>query len=391
MRMASSLLPALCVLPLICPNTVTASSPLQFQEIPNLPSSTSLTVGNTTYDPPDDLSSMPFISGGVALDNFGGNADQARLATAINLHGLLDQSDLLSLRSMGATEEDHYHWAAYHLDVGSWSSRIGIVLSDLSYKLGNDLEILGAKGKTRTASMFAIQPLLDYKAFSLKARIQFDDKRLQDEVGLLGTNSEKRSLVLNYSLSSTVRDPLLNGAMTTLVLSWAEGNLNIDGSPYSLIGKSDPGRFSVLRASLARLQQLGGRLVLYVRAQGHWTDDNLDDSERIYIGGVFGARSTEQTSAFGDRGWLASVELRYALTDTWTLVAFADHGEARLNTPSWTTDTALRRLSATGFGAGWSTRSWSISTLLGWNVGDQPTQTDTERQPRVWTQLAYNF
>ncbi|WP_175651873.1 ShlB/FhaC/HecB family hemolysin secretion/activation protein [Pseudomonas sp. Marseille-P9899] len=391
MRLAPGLLFALCVLPFSCLANDTGAGLLPFQEIPDLPSRSSLTLGNTAYDPPDDLSAMPFFSGGVALDNFGGQDDKGRLASAINLHGLLDQSDLLSLRSMGSAEAGHYHWGTYHLEVGPWASRLGIILSDLSYELGDDLEVLAAKGKARTASAFIIQPLLQNQTFSLKARLQFDDKHLQDESGLLGINSEKRSRVLTYGLSATARDPLLDGAVTTVALNWSEGSLNIDGSPWTLVGRADPGHFSVLRASLARLQQLGGRLALYIRVQGQWSDDNLDDSEKLYIGGVFGARSTYQTAAFGDRGWLANLELRYALTETWQLVAFADHGEARLNTPSWTTDTAPSRLSATGFGAGWAAGSWNISALAGWPVGHHSEESDIERQPRVWAQVAYAF
>ena len=95
-----------------------AAELLPFQQIPNLPTNTSLTLGNTTYDTPDDLDAMPFLSGGVALDNFGGHDDQGRLASAINFRGLLDPSDLLSLRSMGSAEAGHYHWGTYHLAVG---------------------------------------------------------------------------------------------------------------------------------------------------------------------------------------------------------------------------------------------------------------------------------
>ncbi|MBU1329034.1 MAG: hypothetical protein KKG30_00270 [Gammaproteobacteria bacterium] len=364
---------------------------LPFQEVPGLPSRTSLTLGNTSYDPPDDLSVLPFISGGVALDNFGGYDDQGRLASALNLHGLLGQNDLLSLRSMGTAEAGHYHWGAYHLGLGQWDTRLGMILSDLSYALGDELEILAAKGKTRTVSAFVIQPLVQTRALTLKARLQFDDKHLQDEIGILRLNSEKRSRVLDYGLSGSVRDRWLNGAETSLALNWREGSLNIDGSPYTLVGRADPGQFRVLRASLARLQELGSGISLYTRAQGQWSDNNLDDSEKLYIGGVFGVRSAEQTAAFGDRGWLASVELRYALTDTWQLVAFADHGQARLNTRSLVYDTATRRLSSKGLGAKWSAQAWSISTLAGWKMGNHAAQRDTQQHPRIWAQLAYRF
>lgn len=391
MRLASCLLSAFCVLPLACLANGNEEGLLPFQQIPDLPSATSLTQGDTTYEPPADLESMPFLSGGVALDNFGGHDDQARLATAINLCGLLASSDLLSLRSMGSAEQGHYHWVAYHLGIGPWSTRAGVMASDLSYELGDELKILAAKGTTRTASAFILQPLLQGQAFNLKARLQYDEKHLQDEIGLLGIDSDKRSRVLDYSLTGTLRDSLLSGAESSMTLSWSEGHLDIDGSPWSLVGQSDPGHFSVLRLKLARLQQLGGRLALYVRAMGQWSDDNLDDSQRLYIGGVFGARSTYQTAAFGDRGWLASAELRYTLTERWRLVAFADHGEARLNAPALSVDTAPRRLSAAGLGAGWSTEAWSVSALAGWKLGEQPAVAASERQPRLWAQLAYFF
>lgn len=154
MRMALSLLSALSVLALSTFANASAADLLPFQEIADLPSRSSLTLGDTHYQPPEDLSAMPFISGGIALDNFGGHDDKGRLATALNLRGLLTPSDLLSLRSMGSAEEGHYHWGAYHLEVGPWSSRLGLIFSDLSYELGDELEILAAKGKTRTASAF---------------------------------------------------------------------------------------------------------------------------------------------------------------------------------------------------------------------------------------------
>ena len=101
MRVASCLLSTLFVVPLSCLATGNGEGLRPFQQIPELPSATSLTQGDTSYELPEDLDSMPFLSGGVALDNFGGQDDQGRLATAVNVRGLLASSDLLSLRSMG--------------------------------------------------------------------------------------------------------------------------------------------------------------------------------------------------------------------------------------------------------------------------------------------------
>ncbi|OLS60419.1 ShlB/FhaC/HecB family hemolysin secretion/activation protein [Pseudomonas putida] len=371
-----TLLSTACLLPLSCLAQV-----LPFQELPDLPTRSSLSLADTHYHLPEAITAMPFLSGTVALDNFGGHDDQGRLASGLNLHGLLATDDLLSLRSMGSAEAGHYHWAAYSLAVSPWSSRVGFILSDLAYKLGDELQALDAKGKARTASAFILQPLLQTAGFDLKARLQYDDKHLHDESGLLAFDSDKHSRVFDYGLLATA-------GRSVLELNWRQGRLEIEGSPWSLVGKADTGRFSVLRASLARLQPLGDRLALYVGVRGQWSNDNLDDSEKLYLGGVFGARYEPQTAAFGDQGWQASAELRYALTQHWQLVAFADHGEARLNTPSWTVDTAPRRLSAAGFGGGWSNGGWNISALAGWPLGERESE---ERQPRIWGQLAYSF
>ena len=391
MRLASCLLSALCFAAFCRLAHATPAEFLPFQEIPELPTRSSLTLGNTHYDPPEELLALPFFSGAVALDNFGSHDDEGRFASALNLRGLLGDNDLLSLRSMGTAEEGHYHWGAYQRDVGPWNTRLGVTYSDLAYELGDELEILAAKGTTRTSSAFILQPLLRTERLNLKAQLQYDDKRMDDEVGVLYLHSDKRSRVFDYGLAATLRDQRQGAAATHLTLNWSEGNLNIDGSPYTLVGRAEPGRFNVLRASLARLQPLAERLTLYARAEGQWSNDRLDDSEKIYIGGVFGTRSTYQTAAYGDKGWMTTLELRYALSQTWQLVTFADHGQARLNTPSLTNGTAPQRLSAAGVGAKWSTRNWHLSTLAAWELGDHKAQDDIEHQPRVWAQVAYIF
>ncbi|WP_075802321.1 hypothetical protein [Pseudomonas putida] len=63
----------------------------------------------------------------------------------------------------------------------------------------------------------------------------------------------------------------------------------------------------------------------------------------------------------------------------------------RLNAPALSIDTAPRRLSAAGLGAGRSTRVWSFSALAGWKLGEQLGAAASERQPRLWWQLAHFF
>lgn len=236
----------------------------------------------------------------------------------------------------------------------------------------------------RTSSVFLIQPLIEHDAWRLAARVQYDDKRLDDEVGLLLMQSSKRSRVLTYQLSGS------SGA-TQVLLGLSQGRLDIDGSVFTLSGTSDQGDFRVVRASLAHLQPLAKRLAIHGRVQGQWSRDNLDESEKMYLGGALGVRAYPQGEAAGDQGWQGSVELLYDLTDTLQLAGFWDHGRARLITPLTWSAAQERSLSSVGFGARWAAYSWHLSVAAAWRLGTERPQSDEDRTPRVWTQVVRSF
>lgn len=366
--------------------------PVAFQEVPGLDSRSSLILAATRYEPPTELDALPFFSGSLALDSFGNRyAGQYRPATDLNVHGLLRQSDLLNLRSLGSNEDGHYRRLVYHLDLGPWRSRLGLMLADMSYKLGKELDVLEAEGEASTHSVFVIQPLLQSDALRLQARLQFDDKHLQDRIGLIGLQSDKRSRVLSYRLGGNLHDELLGSASNDFDLGWSEGRLNVDGSADSLTGRVEAGHFRILRASLSRAQSLSQRLSLHAHAQGQWTNDTLDDSEKLYLGGAFGVRAYPQTEAPGDRGWLANLELRYALSDAWQLAVFADQGKTQQNSANLTADSRTRRLSGAGLGAKWAAESWQVSVTAAWQLENDAPQGDRKRHPRIWSQIAYRF
>lgn len=342
-----------------------------------------------------DVKPGQLVSGAIDLDNYGNRfTGEYRLGGTLNLNSPLGLGDLLTLRAMGSEKDQRYHRVAYQLPVGPWATQMGVAYSDMDYELARDFDDLDAHGNARITSIYAIQPLIRSRDFSLYAQLQFDEKRLKDDIDLFDSKSDKRSQVVIASLNGNSRDDLLGGGVNSFALAWSQGSLNVDGELNQLIDDltaGTQGRFHKINPSLVRLQRLSNRFSLYTQLQAQWADGNLDSSEKISLGGAYGVRAYPQGEASGDQGWLANLELRYALTDAWQLSSFLDHGQVRLNKNVWISGENHRSLSGAGLGARWAEHNWQFSAVAAWKLGNEDPQSDVDRSPRVLAQVVRYF
>ncbi|AEF22151.1 ShlB/FhaC/HecB family hemolysin secretion/activation protein [Pseudomonas fulva] len=342
-----------------------------------------------------DVQPGPLLSGSIDADNYGNRfTGEYRLGGTLNVNSPLGLGDRLSLRAMGSNEDQQYGRIAYQLPIGPWATQVGVAYSDMDYQLAKDFDDLDAHGNARITSAYAIQPLVRSRDLSLYAQLQYDDKRLKDDIDLFDSKSDKRSRVVTTSLNGESRDQLFGGGINSFALAWSQGSLTIDGAAnqrFDDLSAGTQGRFHKLNPSLVRLQRLSDRFSLYSQLQGQWADGNLDSSEKISLGGAYGVRAYPQGEASGDQGWLANLELRYALTDTWQLSTFVDHGEVRLNKDTWSDGDNHRSLSGAGVGARWAASGWQISATSAWKLGNADPQSDVDRSPRVWVQAVRFF
>lgn len=298
------------------------------------------------------------------------------------------------MRAFGSNEQQRYYRAGYQLPVGPWATQVGAAYSNMDYQLAEDFGDLNAHGNARTTSAYIIQPLIRGRAFSLFAQVQYDEKRLTDDIDLFTTKSDRRARLLNAALSGNARDNLLGGGLSGFALSYSHGRLNIDdeqAQPIDDLSAGTRGQLNKINSSVVRLQRLNDRFSLYTQLQGQWSNNNLDSSEKFSLGGAYGVRAYPQGEASGDQDWLANVELRYALTSTWQLSTFADHGQVRLNQDAWTEGNNHRSLSAAGIGSTWRSTGWRVNTVAAWKLGNAEAQSDVERTPRVWAQVIRYF
>lgn len=370
---------------------------LLLQDTPGIEVKSTLRPGTSTgtADLLVDVQSAPLISGSVDADNYGNRfVGEYRLGGTLNLNNPLGFGDRLTLRAMGSEEDQRYGRIAYQLPLGPWATQFGVAYSDMDYQLGKDFEDLDAHGNARITSVFALQPLVRSRDFSLYGQLQFDDKRLKDDIDLFDQKSDKRARVTIVSLTGNSRDMLLGGGVNSFALAWSQGSLNIDGAAAQRADdftSGTAGQFHKLNPSLVRLQRLSERFSLYTQLQGQWADGNLDSSEKLYLGGAYGVRAYPQGEASGDQGWLANVELRYALNEAWQLSTFVDHGQVRLNKDTWADENNHRSLSGAGVGARWAANGWQISAVAAWRLGNADAESDVSRTPRVWAQVVRAF
>lgn len=337
----------------------------------------------------------PLVSGSIDADNYGNRyMGQNRLGLTLNLNSPLGLGDQLSLRAMRSDEDQNYQRISYQLPVGTVGTQVGVAYSDMDYELSKDFDELDAHGNARIATAFVLQPLIRSRAFNLYGHLQFEDKFLEDDIDLFSSRSDKRLRNWSATLSGNAQDSLGGGGVTSFALTYTHGDLNIDSGDVERLDSATTrtqGTFNKWNPAILRLQRLTDRLSLYTHLQAQLSDGNLDSAEKFWLGGPYGVRAYPQGEATGDQGWLANVELRYALTPAWQLSTFIDHGEIRLNEDTWDDGDNHRSLSGAGVGVNWSDHGWRISAVSAWKLGSERTESDVNRTPRVWVQLVRYF
>lgn len=335
----------------------------------------------------------PRLQGSVEMDNYGNHyTGKFRLGATLGLGNLLGLGDQLSLRLLGKDEEQRYGRIGWQSGgLGLWGTQAGLSYSYMHYALGKDFDVLEASGLARVASLWVAQPLVRSRTFSLSGTIQFDDKRLQDDIGLYSSRYSKHSRVVQTSVSGNGNDDWLGESVSSFLLAWSSGQVQMADSDYSNTLARTRGVFHKINANLARLQRLSGAFSLYGAIDIQWANRNLDSSEKMVLGGAYGVRAYPQGEASGDQGWLTKLELRYAVTPNWQLATVVDHGKVRINSDPWTSGRNHRSLTGAGLGAYWTRDAWYAQAIAAWKLGAEDATSGPDRTPRLWAQLGRRF
>ncbi|AHY09702.1 ShlB/FhaC/HecB family hemolysin secretion/activation protein [Serratia plymuthica] len=370
---------------------------LLLSDIPGIEVNNTLRPGNQpgTADLLVDTTPGPLFSGSLTADNYGERyTGNYRLGGNLSLNNPLGLGDQASLRLLGSNKHQQYYRAAYDLPVYDSPVRVGAAHSEMSYRLGEDFAVLNAHGRAEITSLYAAYPVIRARLFNLSVQLQYEDKKLRDDIDLFEKRSKKDVGLSTLTLNLNNQDRWFGGGQSVLSISYGLGRLNIGDKQdrlWDAYSAKTLGSFSKININALRLQNLGGRFQWYTQINAQWASNNLDASEKFSLGGPYGVRAYDAGSGNGDEGIQFSTELRYAVMPGWQLRSFLDHGAIKLNKQPWTSEKNTARLTSVGAGIGWFGRQQQVNIVAAWPIAQENAVTAPTHTPRVWLQTSWTF
>ena len=329
---------------------------LIISDIPGVEVSSTLAPGTAvgTSDLTVRVTPGPRFTGDVEADNWGNPYTGAYLlGGTVNLNEPFGIGDVLSVRILGSTTGGMgYGRASYQAQVQDWT--LGVAFTEFYYHLGKQFSALDAHGTEEIASVYASYPLIRSYNNNLNILFDFDERFFQDDIGATSTDDDKRASVLIAGVSGDHTDTFGGGGWSTYSLIGSFGVLDIEtpaARAEDAATARTNGEYAKLWASVSRVQHLIGPLSLFGWIRGQAASKNLDISEKMELGGASGVRAFPEGEAYGDQGYIATLEARLLLPPLpprlpgrVQLIAFVDTGYVTVNHTPF--------VGSTGYGTG---------------------------------------
>lgn len=338
----------------------------------------------------------PMLSGQVSLDNAGNRyTGRVRLGAWLQVNNPLRHGDQLSVGAMTSGGDLSYGRLGYQFTLNGHGTRLGAAYSVLDYALGGDLDALQAHGTARVASAWLTQPLLRSRTASLDANLQFDHKRLHDDIDSVALHGQRHTRSWTLGMDGQRRD---TSGINSFNLSVTHGELDFDDAVAAAADAGTArtaGSYTRWNARLQRLQTLTTRTRLLLAVSGQASGDNLDSSDQFLLGGPGSVRGYAVGALAGASGYLVTLGLQHDVNwfDNSRTVAsvFLDSGALRINANPWAPGDNHARLQALGLGLAWTgPNQWNASVQIAAPIGSTPALV-AEDDVRAWVRVSKGF
>jgi hemolysin activation/secretion protein len=341
------------------------------------------------------------ITGSIDADNAGNRyTGTYRAGATVNFNEPLGLGDVASLRVLTAGSGLNYGRASYQLQLGE--ATVGAAYSYLEYKLGKEFKSLKAHGTAQIASLYGRYPLIRSRNNNLYAGLALETKKFDDRVDTSNSVSDKRTHVATASLSGDWRDNLGGGGLNNYAFGFGVGDVDLQTPVVhafdAATAKTD-GHFNKFTFNAARLQRLTNRISLSAALSGQRASKNLDVSEKMELGGMYGVRAYPEGEAYADEGYLLNLEARLllpkfapSLPGQMHLIGFVDTGKVKLYKDPWAPGKNTRTLSGAGVGLIWSeANNFMVRTYYAFKLGNEDATSAPDKSGRFWIQLIKYF
>ena len=375
---------------------------LLLNEIPGVSVRSTLSPGEKpgTSDLTVNANPQPQFTGNVGVDDYGDRyTGRARLTANLAINNPLHWGDQLNIGGLTSGDQLNYGRLGYTSVVNGWGTVLGASGSFLHYRLGRDLESLGAHGNAITGEGLIRQPVIRTVRASLDMQLTYDFKRLHDEISTTGIHNDRHIHSLNLTFSGNYRD---DWGINNVGLTLTGGRVAFDDGIARQADEQGPdtqGNYGRIYLALARLQPITENNSLYVIANGQLASKNLDSSEKFYLGGPGSISGYDPSTIGGDEGVSVTAELRhdfrFQIPGLWQAVAFVNDGYVRVNKYNGYTNGSdnSANLCSAGAGLNWQwSNELSASFRVATPFGGKPGLLNGESRPtRFWAQVQKGF
>jgi hemolysin activation/secretion protein len=334
------------------------------------------------------------VSGSIDADNAGNRYTGAnRIGATVNLNDPTGHGDVATLRVLTSGSGLNYARISYQTQVGK--AKVGVAYSDLRYELGREFAPLGANGTAKIASVYGNYPLIRSRNTNLYAQMNFDTKRFEDKVDSTASVTDKKARVLNTSLYGDHRDGLGGGGLNNFALTWSTGEIDLQTPSlraFDAASAGSNGHYNKLGFNAGRLQSVTDAVSLYGAINGQLASKNLDVSEKMELGGMYGVRAYPEGEAYADQGYVLNLEARMAVSNRMQLIGFVDHGSVTTNKDAWTVGPNRRTLSGAGIGLSWAdNNNFVVKAYYAHKLGNEKALSAPDSAGRFWIQAVKYF
>lgn len=341
------------------------------------------------------------LVGSLSENNYG-NAVTGSYLTALSLtaNDPFGYGESLSANGVVSQNGDFYSGGLSANSPNVWNGlRFGLYGSSTFYRLGEKFTSLDQVGSASVVGGDAEYPLILTPKAALAARLDVYNTWLNETTHSTGTYTQQIIPIGKFSLAGSFSDAF--GGFTSGTAAILRGRLNL--SPASAVatdasGPQAAGEFWISQLQAQRQQTLPQGFNLLLAFSGQISGQNLDSSQKLYIGGPTGVMGFPAGVGGGDEGYLMSAKLSHLLTPArlpgaLSASLLAQTGAVWINHTPYAGATGGQDLRESAIGAGldYSLKGWTFSGILSRRVGaDNPLLAPSSRY-QAWFILTRSF
>jgi hemolysin activation/secretion protein len=325
-------------------------------------------------------------------------SEQAVLTTNFNSpSGVGDQVGLNLMKSEGM----EFVRAEYSRPIGFQGVRAKANVSLMRYDVvADDFAALDLTGDSQTLGVGLSYPIIRSKSGNLYFDSGYQQKDFRNKsIGSVTSDYQVNNLTL--TLTGNAFDKFGGGGANLANVDVVFGDVDL-GTVESSENSALNGSFEKLRYLVSRQQLINEKFSLYGAINGQLTSDNLDSSEKFFLGGANGVRAYPNNEGGGSIGHMLNLELRYQVKTNLTVTGFYDWGRVKQNADNNISSPASPNrfdLKGAGLALLWTgPEGISVKGTFARRIGDNPNPTTTGndqdgtlKKNRVWLQASLPF